>query len=180
MTPAEMNQAVIRGLVDKTGRSIDEWVLALGQCPASDRKSRVDWLKTSFHLGHVTATIIVDYARNEAHLQLDPEDLLAALRQRCSAEAQHQLDAVLEWAEMTPGVTIVPCKGYIGLKAKRQFAALRPKDRRLEIGLALELDLDSDFHAVRGLGGGRIRSGIWGDQDWRPRLVRALDSEGNR
>ncbi len=173
MTPSEMNQAVILGLPAKTGKSLEEWLSVMGQSPASDRKGHIAWLKSVHGLGHVTASIIVDFNRREAHVQLDPNELVDKIRSACSAEAQGQLDAVLVWASNRPDVSVVPCKGYVGIQSGRQFAALRARGGRLEIGVFLDPAACAFLHEVRGLGGGKIRHGVWGDEAWLPVLEAA-------
>lgn len=173
MTPAEMQAAVIRGLKAKTGRDLEEWLALLEEAALSSRKERVTWLKSTHGVGHVTATILADHAAGDAHLQVGPQALLDQLFGKEEEAVRTQLAEVLAFARGLSQVEIVPCKGYVGLRTQRQFAALRPKNGRLEIGLALVGAPEGKVHLVRGLGGGRVTHGIWADEPWRADLEQA-------
>ena len=174
MTPAEMQQAVIRGLKDKTGRDMAEWLEVLEAEDLGTRKEKVAWLKAMHGVGHVTATILADHAEGVAHAQLSPTDLLDQLFGDASTSIRAKLDEVLAFARELGAVEVVPCKGYVGLRTVRQIAAIRPKSGRLEIGLALAETASGDCHPVRGLGGGAISVGVWDDEPWRPLLEQAF------
>lgn len=173
MNPAEMQAAVLRGLKSKTGRDLAEWLEILRADGPATRKERVAWLKTTHGLGHVTATIVADHETGTAHAQIDPAQLLDQLFAGETPALRHQADEFLAFARCLPGVEVVPCKGYVGLKARRQFSAIRPKGGRLEIGLALKAPPETGVHAVRGLGGGGLTAGVWADEDWQPLLQQA-------
>lgn len=166
-----MNAAIIRGLPEKTGRDLDAWLEILKTADLPNRRERVAWLKTEHGLGHVTATTLADYLTGSAHIQLDGDALVDALFAGVSAELRAQADALLAYAQSLDGVEVSPCKGYIGIRAKRQFAAIRPKAGRLEIGLALPES--AELHPARGLGGGGIERAVWGDEDWKAPFDRA-------
>lgn len=173
MNPAEMQQAVLRGLKAKTGRDLDEWLMELRAHGPATRKERVAWLKSTHGLGHVTATIVVDHEAGDAHAQLTGEELLRRLFEKEGPEIWNRVERVLAFARELEGVEVVPCKGYVGLKVGRQFAALRPKSGRLEIGLALAEPPAGVVHEARGLGGGGLNTAVWGDQDWQVWLEQA-------
>ncbi len=61
MTPEEMEQAILRNLAKKTGKSLEQWFQVLSASGLSDKRELKDALKQSHGVGHVQAQTIVKH-----------------------------------------------------------------------------------------------------------------------
>ncbi len=59
MKPEEMEQAIVRNLSEKTGRSLEEWFEVLRNSGLSDARALKDLLKKTHGVGHFQAQTIV-------------------------------------------------------------------------------------------------------------------------
>ncbi len=64
MTPEEMEEAIVRNLREKTGKSLEEWCAVLRDSGLSSKGELTDLLKTTHGVGHFQARTIV-----KLHLQ---------------------------------------------------------------------------------------------------------------
>ncbi len=78
-SPAAMWNAIIRNLPQKTGRTLEEWVLVLNDCPHAQRRERIAWLQAQYRLGHGQAQVIVDEAALPADYVPPGDDELIAV-----------------------------------------------------------------------------------------------------
>lgn len=134
----EMEQAVLRRLEDKTGRSLAEWVeLAQSQGPA-DEKARAAWLRSEFRLGRHTATWLAARSVGRGR-RYDADAIVDTLFSGRRAALRPLYEAVLSAClSLGRDVTVTPCKSAIPIRRRRVFAEILPSTRtRLDIGLAL-------------------------------------------
>lgn len=134
----EMEQAVLRRLEEKTGRSLDAWVeLAQSQGPA-DEKARAAWLRSEFRLGRHTATWLAARSVGRGRLY-DADAIVDSLFSGRRAALRPLYEAVLSAClGLGRDVTVTPCKSAIPIRSRRVFAEIVPSTRtRLDIGLAL-------------------------------------------
>ncbi|DAC51288.1 MAG TPA: DUF4287 domain-containing protein [Candidatus Poseidoniales archaeon] len=61
MNPKDMEKAIIRNLVDKTGRSLEQWLVVLRDTDLSRKRELKDYLKTVHGVGHFQAQTIVKF-----------------------------------------------------------------------------------------------------------------------
>lgn len=60
--PEERREAIIRGLPQKTGRTIHQWAEHVrSKAPAGSREDRIAWLEREHRIGHGQAATIVDW-----------------------------------------------------------------------------------------------------------------------
>jgi len=183
MTPAEMNAAVLANLPAKTGKSLDEWLSILAKLGPMKRADLVKCLKNDYALGHVTATILAQYQEGAAHVQLDSQELRSSLLNGASPEAQMLFEEVSRFAQSLEGVESNPCKGYMGFRtARRQFAVMRIRKSRVELGLVLPADLGDHKKLIpisdhKPFGGGNVNLTLWADEhEWQPAFLLAWES----
>ncbi|MCZ8153012.1 MAG: DUF4287 domain-containing protein [Rhodobacteraceae bacterium] len=121
LDPEAMDAAVLRGLAAKTGRGLEDWLVALEAAgPFATPSAAVAWLKSQ-GMGHVTAQVVVRAGRPAAagptvEAVLGPEGaaLFTVLVERLG--------------EAVPELRIGLRKGYVTLGTQVQFAvAVRPK-----------------------------------------------------
>jgi len=61
MKPKEMEEAIIKNLIEKTGRSLKEWFLVLEECGLSEKGDLKEHLKNIHSVGHFQAQTIVKF-----------------------------------------------------------------------------------------------------------------------
>jgi predicted transport protein len=139
-TPDDMRGAIVRNLLDKTGRSIGQWADLVGaKAPAGTRKERIAWLQREHALGHGQASMIIDWVdRPEVFEERDPATLVAAMLK--GKDPIHpiftRLTSVIE--ELGDDVKVEPRQTYVAFSRVRQFAVLQPSTAaRLDVGLVL-------------------------------------------
>jgi hypothetical protein len=59
LSPKEMEDAIIKNLQDKTGKSINEWIKVLSEENLSSKKEMKLYLKEKHIIGHFQAQTIV-------------------------------------------------------------------------------------------------------------------------
>ena len=174
MTPSEMNAAVLANLPARTGKTLEEWLEVVKVMGPMKRSELVKRLKTDYALGHVTATILAQYQEGSAHVQLDSQELRKSLLNGASPEATVVFEEISGFAQGLEGVESNPCKGYIGFRtARRQFAVMRIRKSRVELGLVLPADLGDRRELIpvcdhKPFGGGNVNLAFWADEhEWQ-------------
>ena len=59
LSPKEMEDAIIKNLQDKTGKSLNEWLKVLSEENLSNKKEIKLYLNEKYNLGHFQAQTIV-------------------------------------------------------------------------------------------------------------------------
>lgn len=141
-----MVQKWIETLPEKTGRSLDEWMVFIKNNGPADEKTCRAWLKDKFKLGTNTAWWLAERAQGKGWEEDSPEAYLQQAEvyvETMFAGAKSGLrpiyDALLKLGlsigkdvKACPGKTIVP------LYRNHVFAQLKPTTRtRIDLGLAL-------------------------------------------
>ncbi|MCZ4410450.1 DUF4287 domain-containing protein [Cryomorphaceae bacterium 1068] len=65
LTPREMENAIVKNLKDKTGKSLEEWIALLANQSLSDKKEMNAFLKEKHQVGHFQAQTIVKLFLNQ-------------------------------------------------------------------------------------------------------------------
>ena len=66
LSPSEMQEAIIKNLPSKTGKTLEEWLPVLDKIKASSDKEYMTILKKDFGLGHFQAQIILKRFKSKA------------------------------------------------------------------------------------------------------------------
>ena len=61
LSPNEMEQAIVKNLPEKTGKSLEQWFKVLDDEKQSDKKEMKACLKDKYKVGHFQAQTIVKY-----------------------------------------------------------------------------------------------------------------------
>jgi predicted transport protein len=158
--PRDMRAAIIRNLLDKTGRSIGQWGELVGsKAPAGSRKERIAWLQREHALGHGQASMIIDWVdRPEVFEEPDAATLVESLLKGKEPIRPifTRLTSVIE--ELGGDVRVEPRQTYVAFSRVRQFAVLQPSTRtRLDLGLVLpDVRETPRLHLAGSFGSGRI------------------------
>lgn len=135
-----MRDAMVRGLQEKTGRTIRQWAeLVRAKAPAGSRSDRVAWLQREHALAHSQAAAVVDWVdRPELFDEPDPATLIASMVKGKEAITPilTRLTSLIQ--ELGDDVTIEPRRTAVAFSRARQFALLHPATAtRLDVGLVL-------------------------------------------
>jgi hypothetical protein len=65
LSPQEMENAIVKNLKEKTGKTLDEWIALLADENLSDKKEMTAFLKEKHKVGHFQAQTIVKLFLNQ-------------------------------------------------------------------------------------------------------------------
>ena len=139
-TPEEMAAKMIASMPEKTGKSIEEWLVLTA--PMKDQKHGiiVKSLKTDHGLTHGFASLIAHETLKNTSMHIADDDLVATQYAGPKAHLKpiyERLLAALNDAGMS--YEISPKKAYVSLRASKQFAQVQPSTKtRLDLGLVLK------------------------------------------
>jgi hypothetical protein len=139
-------QNAIAKLREKTGRSLDEWVVLIRKSGPAGEAARRDWLKKEHKLGTNYAAWLAERADGKGGEAGDPDTYLEAAEGYVrdlfggSKEALRPIyDALLTLGlSLGKDVKACPCKTFVPLYRKHVIAQIKPSTRtRIDFGLAL-------------------------------------------
>jgi hypothetical protein len=157
-SPAEAKAAMIAGLKEKTGKSLDDWLRLLRPAGLTRHKEIVTLLKTKHGVTHGYANMIALQALgSDSHTATDDGVLVDAQYAGAKAGLRPVYDAVLAAArKFGADVEVSPKKAYVSLRRGKQFAIVQPSTAtRVDVGLVLpgvepagRLEVAGSFNAM--------------------------------
>jgi len=148
-------------MLEKTGKTFEAWVkIAKADGPPGAKECHA-WLKQQHGVPHLSAEIIADKASGACRLEAydNPDALMEAMYSGLKASLRPIHDKVTKLAKkLGKDVVITPCKTYVSLRRKKQFAIVKPTTRnRVDLGLTLSgVRPQGRLEAVRGVASDRI------------------------
>ena len=135
----------VANIESKTGQSIDALRTALAASGHARHGEARAWLMETYGLGHGDANALVHYARGSdgqtASADKTDDAVLDEIYAGKKAHLRPVHDAVLNAARALGEFEVVPKKGYVALRRKKQFAMIGPKTNdRAELGINLKDD----------------------------------------
>ncbi len=138
-------QTQLANIQTKTGNTLEQIRGMIAERGLTKHGEIRKWLIEKFQLGYGDADMLVHFAREtdgqsaaEAG-NLSMEDVLAQLYSGTKENLRPLHDQLVQEIEKFGEFSMIPKKGYISLRRKRQFAMLGPGSKnRLEIGLNLK------------------------------------------
>ena len=164
-SPGEMIAAVKANMLEKTGKTFEDWVkIAKAKGPTASRECYA-WLKKEHGVPHLSAEIIADKASGACLLEVydNPDALVEAMYSGPKANLRPIHDELVKLArKLGKDVVVTPCKTYVSLRRKKQFAIVKPTTRtRVDLGFTLSnVKPDGRLEAVRRAAGDRISHAI--------------------
>jgi hypothetical protein len=140
-SPEEMKAAMIAGLREKTGKSLDEWLAILRSSRLTRHKEFVTLLKKEHGLTHGFANMIALQAlQTDSHTAADTDALVSAQYAGAKAGLRAIYDALLAAVRKFGGdVEVAPKKAYVSLRRRKQFAIIQPSTAtRVDVGINLK------------------------------------------
>jgi hypothetical protein len=157
-SPEEMKAAMIAGLREKTGKSLDEWLQILRASKLSKHKEFVTLLKTEHGVTHGFANMIALQAlQTDSHTAGDTDALVDAQYVGTKAGLRPIYDALLKAVgKFGKDVEVSPKKAYVSLRRNKQFAIIQPStSSRVDVGINLKgtkpagrLEASGSFNAM--------------------------------
>ena len=132
-------ETMIKNLKDKTGRSLEDWKKHLSSKDFIKHGDYMSYLKGEMGISHGFANFITHKVRQSDASSNDGDSLISAQYKN----KEHFLPIYEKIIKHVSGfgdnVEIAPKKAYVSLRAKKQFAMLKPATKtRFEIGLNLD------------------------------------------
>lgn len=131
--------SMAHNLQEKTGKSMEEWVLIIDAQPLIQTSEKVKFLKKEYGLGHGYAGLIVYNSKIKAEGNPpSPAELIA--KQYIGKEQLKPIyDKLIEIvSEFGEDVEVLPRNSYVSLRREVQFAMLTPSSK-VRFDLALKL-----------------------------------------
>jgi len=141
-----MAQKTLAGLKQKTGRSLEEWVLLIRQKGPQEEKHRREWLKTKHGLGTNYAAWIAEQSLGKGN-DGNPDSYLQAADRYveemfpgAKAALRPIYDELLKLGRsLGSDVKVCPCQTMVPFYRNHVFAQIKPSTRdRIDLGLALK------------------------------------------
>jgi hypothetical protein len=138
-------QTQLENIQSKTGKSLDELREIIAQSGLTKHSELRQMLMVRFGLGYGDAGMLVHYAQHSDGQSaaeaagLSREEVVGEIYSGSKAALRPVHDAVMASIQELGSFEIVPKKGYVSLRRKRQFAMLGPGTKgRLELGLNMK------------------------------------------
>jgi len=157
-SPEEMKAAMIAGLREKTGKSLEDWLTILRASKLAKHKEFVNLLKNEHGLTHGFANMIALQAlQSDSHTSSDADALVTAQYSGSKAGLRPIYDALLAAVgKFGKDVEASPKKAYVSLRRNKQFALIQPStSTRLDVGINLKgtepterLEASGSFNAL--------------------------------
>lgn len=126
-----------KGLLEKTGKSLEEWVAIVKKEKIDKHSAIIKFLKTEHGFTHGYANFVALKTRESDAASHDPQDLVAAQYGKGKEHLKPIYDKLIELIRpMGKDIEIVPKKANVSIRAKRQFALIQPSTKtRIDLGL---------------------------------------------
>jgi hypothetical protein len=157
-SPEEMKAAMIAGLRDKTGKSLEEWLKILRSSKLTRHKEFMSLLKNEHGLTHGFANMIALQAlQTDSHTAGDTAALVDAQYAGAKTGLRPIYDALLAAVrKFGKDVEVSPKKAYVSLRRNKQFAIIQPSTAtRVDVGINLKgtvpterLEISGSFNAM--------------------------------
>jgi hypothetical protein len=157
-SPEEMKAAMIAGLREKSGKSLEEWLRIVKASGLSKHKEIVSLLKSDHGLTHGYANMIALQAlQSDSHTAGDTDALVTAQYAGAKAKLLPVYEAVVAAVRgFGKDVEVSPKKAYVSLRRNKQFALVQPSTAsRVDVGLVLKgvepegrLEASGSFNAM--------------------------------
>lgn len=129
-------ETMIGNMPEKTGKSLEEWLVILKGQTFAKHSEAVNFLKKEHDVTHGFANTIVHLSKED---QTKTVDLVAAQYEK-KQDLKPIYDALKTYIEtLGSDIEFAPKKAYVSVRRKKQFAIVQPSTKtRLDVGLNLK------------------------------------------
>ena len=134
-----MEDKMIANILEKTGKSVDQWIEVVKGTKLSKHGEIIKFLKSDHGFTHGYANYVAHKARKSDAGSHDNADLIAG--QYSGKESLRPIydRLISEIAHFGDDVEIAPKKAYVSLRRKKQFALIQPSTKtRVDVGVVLK------------------------------------------
>jgi hypothetical protein len=157
-SPEAMKAAMIAGMPEKTGKSLEEWLAIVRASKFSKHKEFMKLLKEEHGLTHGFANMIALQAlQSDSHTAGDAGALVDAQYAGAKAGLRPLYEQLLAAIQAFGNdIEVSPKKAYVSLRRNKQFAIVQPSTAtRLDVGINLKgtkptgrLEASGSFNAM--------------------------------
>jgi hypothetical protein len=135
-----MEAKAVAGLKEKTGRSLEEWMMLVRKSGPPTEKARAAWLKDTHQLGTNYAKWLASRAEGSSLADYDPDALVAALYAGGKSGLRPIHDRLLALAlALGKDVSVTPCSTIVPIRRRHVIAQIKPAtNTRIDLGFALK------------------------------------------
>lgn len=128
-----------KGLLEKTGKSLEEWVGIVRKEDLEKHGQIMKFLKDTHGFTHGFANFVALKSRESDAASFDKEDLITNQYSKGKEHLKPIYDKILGIVQgFGPDVEVAPKKAAVSLRRKRQFALVKPATKtRIDLGLKL-------------------------------------------
>ena len=141
-SPEEMAASMIANMKEKTGKTLEQWLVVAKKSGGQKHGEVVKTLKVDHGLTHGYANLVAHkFLKSDAGSKADAgTDLVADQYAGPKAGLRPIYDAVIKAVEaLGKDVEIAPKKAYVSLRRSKQFALVQPSTRtRVDLGIKLK------------------------------------------
>lgn len=145
-SPEELAQTMIDNLAEKTGHTLEQWLVILSKQTFSKHGEIVKHLKQEHEVTHGFANLIAAKALEMHKPVVSDEEVVAAQYKGAKAGLRPIYDALIgAVAGFGQDVEIAPKKTYVSLRRHKQFAIIQPSTKtRLDVGIQCKATKPTD------------------------------------
>lgn len=134
-----MEDKMIANILEKTGKSVEEWIKAVKNTGIEKHGEMIKFLKTDHGFTHGYANYVAHKARQSDAGSHDASDLISSQYEGKEALRPIYDRLISEVAHFGDDVEVSPKKAYVSLRRKKQFALIQPSTKtRVDLGLVLK------------------------------------------
>lgn len=128
-----------QGLLDKTGKSLEEWKAIVAKENFEKHGQIMKFLKETHGMTHGFANFVTLKYRSADAASHDSDDLVSAQYSKGKEDLKPIYDLLIEKiSAFGKDIEIAPKKAAVSLRRKRQFALIQPSTKtRIDLGLKL-------------------------------------------
>ncbi len=128
-----------KGLLEKTGKTLQQWVKIVKKSKIEKHGEIIKFLKTEHGFTHGFANFVAMTAREAGANFFDPAELVDAQYSKGKEELRPIYDLLVrKIKKLGDGIEVVPKKSSVSIKTKKQFALIQPSAKtRIDLGLKL-------------------------------------------
>ena len=128
-----------KGLLEKTGKSLADWINIVKSQRLEKHGEMVNFLKNEHGLGHGYANFVVHSARESAAASFDEDELIAEQYKGKESLKPIYDSLISRILQLGDDVEMAPKRANVSLRRKRQFCLIQPSTKtRVDVGLKFD------------------------------------------
>ena len=156
-SPEEMAASMIANMKEKTGKSLEEWLVITKASGLAKHGQITKFIKSEHGVTHGFANLIAHKTLEAGREAPSGDDLVEAQYAGPKAHLRPIYDALIEAVgRLGADVEVAPKKAYVSLRRNKQFALIQPSTKtRVDVGINLRgkepegrLEASGSFNAM--------------------------------